>query len=243
MTQSSGPVDGQLSAGRPRVWLLDVTTPWFDELADRGLTSGAEKERAARIADPALARRMLARRSALRLVLSGHLGCQPDDVEIVTAPGGKPVLVPGDRSPSRRTLAFSVAHSGDYYGVAVAPVASLGLDLEHVRDVPRARAIAERWFNPAEARRLEPLDNDALQSEFMCLWTCKEALAKRHGAGLRLMSGDDVELDVEPATTAGLLRRFAPIAGYVCALASTSVISDIDVILPDSDPWSSPARD
>jgi 4'-phosphopantetheinyl transferase len=231
---SSEPVE--LTAQQPGVWLLDVTATWFAGLAETGVTSEAEQARAGVAKDPEMGRRMLSRRAALRLVLGRQLGSAPEDVRIVTAPGGKPVLLPGPaHGPS---LAFSVAHSGDLYGIAVAPVASLGFDVERVRAVPRAQAIAERWFGSEEARTLDGLDDEARTAAFLRMWTGKEALAKRHGAGLRLMRGSDVqELDLASAEASGRLR-FPPVSeGYVGALASTAPIERIAVFQPESDPW------
>jgi phosphopantetheinyl transferase len=240
---------GALVPGRPRVWLFDVRASWFDDLAELEITSAAEQARAAALADAGAARRLLARRCALWLVLGRHLAYEPSEVRIVTAPGGKPVLVPGQRvaagalmaeaAPARadRTIAFSIAHSGDLYGIAVGAASSLGLDLERLREVPRARGIADRWFAPAEAARLEGLDEPAMLAEFMRLWTGKEALAKRHGAGLRLMSGHHHELDVEGALESGRLQRFAPGEGYAGAVAATEVIEEIEVVRPRDGSW------
>jgi 4'-phosphopantetheinyl transferase len=249
VTRSAGAEPAPLEPGRFRVWLLDVGAPWFDALADRGLASPAEQARAEALTDPEAARKLLARRSALRFVLARHLACEPADVKMVTAPGGKPVLVPGQRvaagtlletaAPVRphRTLAFSVAHSGDLYGIALGISSSVGLDLERVREVPRARAIADRWFGREEARRLDGLENAELLTEFMRIWTGKEALAKRHGAGLRLMRGGLDELDVEASLASGRLKPFSPGEGYVGAVAATEVIHEIEVIRPLDDSW------
>jgi 4'-phosphopantetheinyl transferase len=249
MRGSAGPGHGRLAVERPCVWLLDVTAPGFLDLAERGLASREEQERAASLRDSAAGRRLIARRTALRLVLGRYLERDPSDVRIVTAPGGKPVLVPDSRdaSPGKgaggtgsrppRSLAFSVAHSGDLYGIAVGRVGSLGLDVERLRDVSRATAIAQRWFGQAEARHLAGLGAEELQHEFMRLWTGKEALAKCHGAGLRLMTGGEIELDVDTAVRSGRLRPFPPADGYVGAVASTEIIGDIEVVRPDSEAW------
>jgi 4'-phosphopantetheinyl transferase len=226
---------GVLAADRPRVWLIDTVAEWFVELGDADVTSDAERKRAGALAEDSARRRLLARRSALRYALASRLGIAPADVPIVTAPGGKPVLLPGDRAGP--ALSFSVAHSGELYAIAIAPVASLGLDVERIRSVPRARSIAARWFGPREARRLDELEGDDLVAEFMKFWTGKEALAKRHGAGLRLMRGEDAELDLEPCAGSGRLRFFEPRDGYAGAIASTEVIDELEVVRPDSNPW------
>lgn len=226
----------EVIASRPHVWLFDVRAPEFQELADTDLASKAERKRAARSADAALERAVVARRSALRLVLGRYVGLSPRALKIVTAPGGKPVLLPAPES-LLKTCAFSVCHSGDLYCVAVGSERSLGLDVERIREVSRAREIAERWFGPGEGDRLEGLHGDELMVEFMRMWTAKEALAKRHGAGLRLMRGEDVELDVDANAGKRRLRHFPPGDGYVGAIAATGPIEDVQIRCPGDDFW------
>jgi 4'-phosphopantetheinyl transferase len=226
----------ELTPTRPHVWGLDVTAPWFDALADSDVVSAQERARAEALSDASAARRLLARRTALRLVICKYIGQQPEDMRIVTAPGGKPVLVPS--GSHRCTFTFATAHSGDLYCVAVGSTASLGLDVELLRHVPRARAIAVRWFGLAETEGLRAAPDDAVDAEFMRLWTAKEALAKRHGAGLRLMMGrDEVELDVGAASKEGRLRAFSLGPQYAATIASTDVIADVDVFRPGDDSW------
>lgn len=233
--RGSPPTPGSLpEPGEIDVWMLDVTAPWLDALADAGVASEEERARADRMPKPELARALLARRSALRFVLARYLGLGAASVDLVTAPGGKPVLLP---SPAA-TLGFSVGHSGDLYGIAVATSASVGFDVERLRSVPRAEAIAGRWFGDEEARGLEGLVGEELERRFMRLWTGKEALAKRHGAGLRLMMrGDTTELDTAAAASAGRLRWLTPAAGYEVAVACARVIQGVALVRPGDDSW------
>lgn len=217
------------------VWILDVTEPWLDALADAAIVSDVERGRAERMASRELARALLARRTALRHVLGRYVGRPAEEVRVVAAPGGKPVLLPGSGLPA---LAFSVGHAGDLYGVAVGTAARIGFDVEGRREVPRAEAIARRWFGDAEARVLDGLGNEAKQRAFMRLWTGKEALAKRHGAGLRLMMRGDVEeLDTVAAEREGRLRWIAPRDEYLVAVASSEVVERIVVVSPEDDGW------
>lgn len=236
-----------VSRGVPHVWLVDVGTPAFlewgrgpDLVAD-GLVSEEDDQRASSFLDPEAGDRLRARRVILRKVLGRYLGCAPADVGIVTAPGGKPVLLPG--TPGSATHAFSVGHSGDLYAIAVGRCSSLGLDIERRRTVGRATAIAERWFGREEASYLQSLDEEALDLAFMELWTDKEALAKRHGAGLRLMHGQadapevHSELDVSRERAAARLLRIQPGDGYVGAIASSDPLDDVDFVREGDSRW------
>ncbi|MDX1493364.1 MAG: 4'-phosphopantetheinyl transferase superfamily protein [Longimicrobiales bacterium] len=235
--------------GTLHLWIVDLTMPWCDALADSGLASEVERRRAERMATEELKHRLLARRAVLRLILARYLGQDPESVEVVAAPGGKPVLLPrgaslgeaagktaGERTAS--TFPFSVGHSGDLYGVAVGTSASVGFDIERRRGVPRAEAIARRWFGPEEARILDGLQGEELEREFMRLWTGKEALAKRHGAGLRLMMRGDVEeLDTARAEREGRLRWLTPRSGYHVSVASDAPIRTVALVIPEDDGW------
>jgi 4'-phosphopantetheinyl transferase len=221
---------------RPCVWLVDVTDEAFQRLADTDLPTEADRQRADSMADPARGRILLARRAALRVLLGRQADRAPGDVKVVVAPGGKPVYVPNG-GQNTTPLAFSVAHTGDLFAVAVGGAKSLGLDVEQLRTVPRAEAIATRWFGAAEAGRLNGLSREQADSEFMRLWTAKEALAKRHGAGLRLMKGDVGELDIQVAMDENRLRYFKTAVGYAAALASSEVIEDIQVLRPGEHEW------
>lgn len=207
----------------PHVWLFDTSAPEFDALADRGPVADEERARADRLRAEGAGRRLLARRAALRRVLALYRECPPAAIRVVTAPGGKPVLLPdsGGAESGPRPLAFSIAHSADRFAVAVGSMASLGVDVERIRDVRRARGIAEKWFGAEEAASLDGLDGTELTLAFIRLWTAKEALAKRHGAGLRLMRDGAVELDVEAASAEGRLVHFDAGGGCMGALASS----------------------
>lgn len=221
--------------GTIHVWTLDVTEPWLDALADAAIVSEVERDRAERMASRELARALLARRTVLRYVLGRYLGRPAEEMRVVAAPGGKPVLLP---DPGLPALAFSVGHADDLYGVAVGTAARIGFDVEGRREVPRAEAIARRWFGEAESRVLDGLERDARQRAFIRLWTGKEALAKRHGAGLRLMMrGDVAELDTVAAEREGRLRWIAPREEYLVAVASSDVVERIAVVAPEGDGW------
>ena len=79
---------------RPDVWLVDVTAESYQALADGDLPTEEDRARAGALADPDAGRRVLARRAALRVILSRYVGIEPSLLRIVRAPGGKPVLVP-----------------------------------------------------------------------------------------------------------------------------------------------------
>ncbi len=76
------------------------------------------------------------------------------------------------------------SHSGEHLLLACGRDVRLGVDLERMRARPRALELAQRFFDPEEAARLEATA-PALQHEaFVRLWCAKEAVLKAHGRGI-----------------------------------------------------------
>jgi len=123
--------------------------------------------------------------------------CGITSPEIRVAPGGKPYL------SGREDVFFSVSHSGSlavcavsFPGTAAAPgydvlwddasAPEIGADAEIVRDIshaPRLRRLAERFFAPDAAARLEKLPDAAVPRAFCFHWTACESAVKMTGEG------------------------------------------------------------
>lgn len=87
--------------------------------------------------------------------------------------GGKPHL-------SKDALHFSLSHSANCLALAVSPDQPIGLDVQKI--TPHPTGFAARWLSAAECTALQnaPDKEEALAR----IWTAKEAVAKRTGAGL-----------------------------------------------------------
>jgi 4'-phosphopantetheinyl transferase len=220
-------------SGTADVWVVDVTSPRFLSTAESSLPSERDRLRASALASTEAGQRLLARRAGLRLILAQYVTAEAAELRIVTAPGGKPVLLPGP--------AFSLAYSGSVLAVAVSGSPSVGVDVERRRDVPRASAIARRWFSEGESRALSEVVEPEQNEAFLRLWTAKEALAKRHGAGLRLMKGAGADaggaLDVAAAVSDRSLAYFDAGADYVAAVALSAPIENVVVLTPPEELW------
>lgn len=104
----------------------------------------------------------------------------------------------GDGKPyaSGARFDFSPTHTQGLVALAVGDCGPIGLDAEapRDRDISRLARAAERWFTPAESRRVtEAIQNRPQEAEevFLRVWTAKEALVKRSGAGLAGMRQAD----------------------------------------------------
>ncbi len=117
-------------------------------------------------------------RQPLLRLLGRYLGCAPGQVALIHNPHGRPELA---GPPSLR---FNWSHCGERAVVALARNVQPGIDLERLRPRPRALALAQRFFAPAEAAALAALPNDELARAFLSRWTAKEAVLKALGRGI-----------------------------------------------------------
>ena len=133
---------------------------------------------------------------------------------------GKPML-------AGRELQFNVSHTDGVLIFAVADVA-VGVDVERLRPMPSAAGLVERYFSPEERRQFSTLPEALRALGFFRGWTCKEAVLKGIGCGVRELDRCVVELHPEgppailgPETTAAAWRlvTWHPTAGTVAAIA------------------------
>jgi 4'-phosphopantetheinyl transferase len=143
------------------------------------LLDGHERTRLAAFRIPADAARYLAAHALVRLVLASRLGTDPaalvfDRTCRCGQQHGKPRLAGPGTHPE-----FSLTHSGDLVGLAVAD-GPVGLDVEHHRSLSDIAGMTEHVSSPTELARSRPTSTAA----FLEVWTRKEALLKVTGEGL-----------------------------------------------------------
>lgn len=188
---------------------LDVGRGAVEEAA--ALLSGDERVRASRFSGAGARQRFTVARAALRRQIGERLRVPPEDVEFAYGPYGKPRLggFLGDAD-----LRFSVSHCDEIAAFAFAAGRDVGVDIEAVRAVPQADAIAADLCSPAEWRAYRSLEERRKPQGFLCWWTRREAFVKAHGGGLGhpLAAGD-------PSGSGWAVREFLPGPGLVGAVA------------------------
>ena len=126
----------------------------------------------------------------------------------------------------------SWSHSGQGLLIALARNAVVGIDLEHERPRRQVVALAQRYFQPAEAAWIAGQQEESTrQSAFIRLWCAKEAVLKGHGRGLAFgldrLRFDEVDGCLQLMAcdaplgdaTRWCLRELVPQSGYRAALA------------------------
>ena len=192
--------------------------------------SDAERLRASRFVFERDRRRFIVGRARLRHLLASRLGVQPDAVELVYGPHGKPGL---SRRFAGFDLRFNVSHSEDVAVYAFSRSCEIGVDVEVVRELRDADDIAARFFSRRENEAYLALGPRDKPLGFFNCWTRKEAFIKALGEGLSHPLGR-FDVSLAPGEPAKILRvgdapghdcgwrmeSFSPAAGFVGAVVT-----------------------
>ncbi len=180
-----GPPRPALGDGVCHVWRVDleVVAARGGGAASASPLNADERERAARFVFERHRRWYTAARTALRGVLGAYLGIEAAAVPIVAPLHARPTLTPS--AGWRATpLDFNLSHSDGLALIAVSRRAPLGVDVELLRPMDDALALAERHYVGDEIARVAAAEGALRDRAFFTCWTRKEAVLKSTGAGL-----------------------------------------------------------
>jgi 4'-phosphopantetheinyl transferase len=212
------------------VWHVSLDRPPSDVRRLARTLSPDEEERARRYRGERLRERFIVGRGILRMLLSRYVGRPPGRLRFAYGARGKPALAPAEGSDLR----FNVSHSDGLALYAFARGREVGVDVERLRELPRAERIAERFFSTEETAALKAEPAERRVEAFFTCWTRKEAYIKARGDGLAhpldqfavsLVPGEPARLWVAGDGDAREIARWSldalPLApGYVAALAA-----------------------
>ncbi len=173
-------------------WELSVAVPDADREDDRQLLSTLERARADRYRFDADRNLFVACRASLRRILGQRMNIPPGEVPVATDPLGKPFV-------ADLGFHFSVSHSSGKGLIAVSQE-PVGIDVEPVRLMSDASAVAKRFFTSTEQTAILRFEEqDQISRRFLMCWTLKEALLKARGVGLSGSLTDfSVDIDRDP---------------------------------------------
>lgn len=201
----TAPADLSIGAGEVHLWRAHLTET--DPVALRRLLSPSECIRAERFHFDRDRDRFVAGRGLLRTILSRYLGANPQDLQFVTGPHGKPEL-----TGPYTSLRFNLSHSDDLMLLAVTHARAIGIDLELMREDVPFETLADYYFEPEDAWSLRLLPPAQRAWKFYDMWTSTEAQLKAGGTGIS--QGLKV---LEPDRWS--LLKLIPSVGYAAALA------------------------
>lgn len=165
-----------MNCGAPvQVWTVDLDQTRLD--LDWPLLDAVERSRAVRLVRPSDRRRFVARRAALRRLLSRPVGSAPELLRFGAGPAGRPLLLGS-------SLDFNVSHSGAIALVALSQAGRIGVDLEKIDasqvELAALRPFVDRQVLVDVGRACEAGDT----RPFFRWWTVVEAVAKARGTGI-----------------------------------------------------------
>jgi 4'-phosphopantetheinyl transferase len=130
-----------------------------------------------------------------------------------------------------------VAHTRGLIACLISRAARAAVDVEALRPVADALAIAERHFADHEVATLQACAAESQRWRFLALWTLKEAYLKALGRGLTLplsaaafaVSGRRIKVQLDPACADPAVRwefqLLRPLPAYLLALARATADS------------------
>jgi len=172
----------QLGAEDVELWAAPLDPSPARVSALHTLLAEDERARAARFRFERDRRRSIVARGLLRLLLEGYTGVPAREHRFVYGDKEKPSL-DGELGES---LHFNVSHSHELVLIGFLRDREVGVDVEHVREMPDGRSIAEHFFSTPEREDLAQVDDDHLPDAFFRCWTRKEAYVKAVGDGLSI---------------------------------------------------------
>lgn len=178
---------------------LDVDDDELRALAS--ILAPDERERASAFVFDRDRRRFVVARGRLRQFVAARIGACPESVQVGLGARGKPVLVCGAGTPDLR---FNLSHCDDLAAYAFATGCEVGIDIERVRAIRDADAIAATFFSPRENEMYQALPLDERPLGFFNCWTRKEAFIKAIGDGLALPL-DSFDVSLAPGEEARII--------------------------------------
>jgi len=189
LTSLALPADA--TAAGCELWRVDLDQ--HVPAAARARLSVDEMARARRFVYAHDQHRYIAAHAALRQLLGRHRQAADEQLDFVAGRFGKPALA----TASEEHLHFNLSHSQSTGLVALSSRHELGVDVELLRPMPDALALAAAYFSPAEQAALAACSDAQRDRAFFVCWTRKEACLKAVGIGLHLAL-DGFEVGIEP---------------------------------------------
>jgi 4'-phosphopantetheinyl transferase len=222
MNRSIGPLVTQ-------VWRIDLSVS-SDDSSRAGLDDAVldheESRRAKAFKFDRDRDRFIRAHVALRRLLSSVTGIEAHKLSLLLDDHGKPTLMPDCG------VQFNLSHSEDQALLAVSRTTRIGVDLEKIRPLSDADALAERHFSKRECAHWRTLPvGVARERAFFHCWTRKEAFVKCTGVGLRtdlrrIESGFSGDIVVD-----GVLIRSLPVVdAFAAAIAIEGKPGTVEIL-------------
>lgn len=171
-----------LRSGETHVWAFNRDLEISSLASLEPLLSPDEIARAERLRPARDRARFITGRARLRQILGHYVNRAPESLRFDYSPAGKPSLAPTE---GQEQLRFNASGSEALALVALRMDADVGIDIERIRHLPDAPALAKRMLSADEYSEFTSIRDELRQTRFFEYWARKEALAKSLGSGLQ----------------------------------------------------------
>ena len=79
---------------------------------------------------------------------------------------------------------FNLTHSGDIVLYGVAHSRHVGVDVERIKEIPRAVELAKRFMSAGEHEKIASASTETRDRDFLSLWVRREGSGKAYGVGV-----------------------------------------------------------
>ncbi|MDH3412409.1 MAG: 4'-phosphopantetheinyl transferase superfamily protein [Gammaproteobacteria bacterium] len=191
------PEDLRLSPEHVEVWRISTSLSDEEVEAFNAVLSPEQRARSERIRVVEKRRQYIITQGLTRILLARVLDAEPNALEFVRGPKGKPYL---SGAFADAGVQFNMTHTSHMALIAVTLNREVGVDIERIRDNLQWDKLARRYFSPLEYRDFSSLPQSVRLGAFFTLWTRKEAVLKAIGTGLGGGLGSfDVSVDPDAA--------------------------------------------
>lgn len=198
---SSKPLALELRNDEIHVWYVSLDQQVSRLQRMESILSVDEKMRAERYHFERDRNRFIMGRGVLRTIISWYLNIEAGKLQFCYGKHGKPALAD---TFGKGTICFNLSHSEGLALYAFARGRTIGVDIEHIRDIPEIGRMAERFFSVTEKDVFLALPKSEKKEAFFNCWTRKEAFIKAIGDGL-YWPLDKFDVSLSPEEPAELL--------------------------------------
>ncbi len=193
-----------LATDEVHLWIADLDAPMFTFPTLTETLSADEKARARRFHFERDKRRLVARRGTLRAILGFYLAVDPNRLRFCYGRHGKSGLADG---VSGGVIQFNVCSSDGVAVYAFTRIRKIGVDIEHVHDMPEMDGLAAQFFSEREYDTFRRLPKGVRKKAFYNCWTRKGAFIKAIGTGFHHpLKSFDVSLMPDEAARISAIR-------------------------------------
>lgn len=147
-------------------------------------------------------------RAYIKIVIAKYIDISPNEISFIKSEYGKPQV---NQAICKTPIEFNISHTNGHIVIAISQNTPVGIDIEMKRE-SNGVDIAKRFFNKKEVEHLLNSPEETQITEFIRIWTLKEAALKTIGLGIsNEMDNFDVTAALFSPTSIQVGKQKAPV--------------------------------